>query len=86
MRRKPHEGSNPSPSAKTNKVVIMKIDKWFVVGIIAGILNPLAGIVVGIALLTDKKQKEEGVVITLFSVILLVLTVYLATMGPLFSL
>jgi glucose uptake protein GlcU len=61
----------------------MKLDKWVFLGIVAAIFNPLpTGVIAGIILLREKKYKNEGIVVFVLSIILLVLTAYLALYAP----
>jgi hypothetical protein len=60
----------------------MKIDKWFFVGLVAAVFNPLpTGIIAGAVLYTEKKRKNQGVAVIVLSVIVLAVTLYLLSLG-----
>jgi len=44
--------------------------KWFWVGVIIALLNSTAGLVFGIALLTEKKYRREGWIIVLIGLVI----------------
>jgi hypothetical protein len=43
------------------------LGKWFWIGIIIGFLNPVAGVIFGLALAFEKEHRKEGTIITLFA-------------------
>ncbi len=59
--------------------------KWFWIGIIISFLNGIAGLIYGIALMTELEHKKEGGIIivwAIFSIILAVfITSYLQSLG-----
>lgn len=43
--------------------------KWFWVGIVIAALNPLAGLIIGIAIATEKDRAKEGTIIIAWSIV-----------------
>ncbi len=44
-------------------------EKWFWIGIVVAVFNVVGGLIYGIALLTEKKHRKEGLTIIIFSII-----------------
>lgn len=53
--------------------------KWFWVGIAVGLLNVLAGLVYGIAVMMEPEHRKEGVIIVAWSVISFILIFYIVS-------
>ena len=51
--------------------------KWFWVGIVMG-LNPVFGLVYGIALLTEKDHRKEGLIIIVWTIVWAIISYYLS--------
>ncbi len=51
-------------------------EKWFWVGIIVALLNSTAGLVFGIALLTEKKYRREGWIIVSIGLIIAAVVIF----------
>ena len=43
--------------------------KWFWIAIISAALNPLAGLMVGVGVLTEQDRRKEGLIIIAWSII-----------------
>ncbi len=43
--------------------------KWFWIGIVAGFMNPVLGLVYGIALLVEKDHRKEGWIIIILTIV-----------------
>ena len=54
--------------------------KWFWIGMVVALLNVTAGLLYGIALLTEKKYRKEGLIIAIFAVVWAVVSFFL--IGP----
>ncbi|MFA5083931.1 MAG: hypothetical protein WC475_00895 [Candidatus Paceibacterota bacterium] len=50
--------------------------KWFWIGIIIGFFNSLWGIVYGIALWVERDHRKEGMIITIWSIISGIVSIY----------
>jgi len=53
--------------------------KWFWVGFFVGILNSVAGLIVGAALLFERDKRPQGVAVILWSVFFFLLVPYINT-------
>ena len=51
--------------------------KWFWIGFLVGILNSLAGLIVGTALLFERNKRSQGIAVILWSVFFFLLVPYL---------
>ncbi len=49
--------------------------KWFWIGVVIAILHGLSGLIFGIALITEKKYRREGLVIIFIAVAVIVASV-----------
>ena len=57
--------------------------KWFWIGIVVGFLNYIAGLIYGIALVTEKEYRREGAIIVAWTVLVAVLmTIVLGYVYP----
>ncbi len=57
--------------------------KWFWIGIVVGFLNSIAGLIYGIALVTEKEYRREGAIIVAWTVLVAVLmTIVLGYVYP----
>jgi len=57
-------------SFKKNAIEISSKQKWFVVGIIIAILNPIfSGLLISFAFLTEPRLRKEGKIILLVSIV-----------------
>ncbi len=43
--------------------------KWFWIGIITAVFNPLAGLIFGIGVATEEDRKKEGIIIAVVSIV-----------------
>ncbi len=43
--------------------------KWFWIGLIVGFINPLLGLVYGIALVVEKDHRKEGVIVIIWTIV-----------------
>jgi len=60
------------------KIDISSKKKWFIVGIIIAILNPIfSGLVISYAFLTEPKLRREGKIILIISFIWAIILAYL---------
>jgi len=65
-------------SFKKEKIEISSKKKWFIVGIIIAILNPIfSGLVVAYAFLTEPKLRKEGKIILAISFVWAIILAYL---------
>lgn len=53
--------------------------KWFWIGIVAGFMNGLVGLIYGIALASEPEHRKEGAVIIVWSLVAFGVTYLLAT-------
>lgn len=51
--------------------------KWFWIGIVVGLLNPVAGLIYGIALLAEPEHRQEGIIIVVWTIVWAFLSYYL---------
>ncbi len=51
--------------------------KWFWIGVVAAIFNPVVGLVYGIALAVEEDRRKEGVIIVVFAVAWFVFAAFL---------
>lgn len=51
--------------------------KWFWIGIIAGFMNPVLGLIYGIALLIEKDHRKEGGIIIAWTIVWTIISFYL---------
>lgn len=51
-------------------------EKWFWIGMAVALFNVAAGLVYGIALLTEKKHRKEGLIIVIFAVVWAVVSIF----------
>jgi hypothetical protein len=51
--------------------------KWFWIGIVMG-LNPVFGLVYGIALVTEKDHRKEGTIILIWTIVWAIISYYLS--------
>lgn len=64
--------------SKNDKIDISSKKKWFVVGIIIAILNPVfSGLVISYAFLTEPKLRKEGKIILVVSLVWAIILAYL---------
>ena len=47
--------------------------KWFWIGLVVGFFNLMAGLIFGIALVSEKEHRREGTIVILFALICFVL-------------
>jgi len=67
-----------SISFDKEKIDISSKKKWFIVGIIIAILNPIfSGLVISYAFLTEPKLRREGKIILIISFIWAIILAYL---------
>lgn len=60
------------------KIDISSKKKWFIVGIIIAILNPIfSGLVISYAFLTEPKLRKEGKIILIISFVWAIILAYL---------
>ncbi len=52
-------------------------NKWFWIGIVMG-LNPIFGLVYGIALLVEKDHRKEGMIVIIWTIVWAVISYYLS--------
>lgn len=65
-------------SFKKNATEISSRQKWFIIGIIIAILNPIfSGLVVAFGFLTEPKLRKEGRVILIISFVWAIILAYL---------
>mgnify|MGYP001560453780 FL=1 len=50
--------------------------KWFWIGIIAGFLNSLTGLIYGIALLVERQYRKEGLIIIVWAIVWFLIVYY----------
>ena len=63
---------------KSDKIDISSKKKWFIIGIVIAILNPIfSGLVISFAFLTEPKLRREGKIILIISLIWVVILAYL---------
>lgn len=63
---------------KSDKIDISSKKKWFIIGIVIAILNPIfSGLVISFAFLTEPKLRREGKIILIISLIWAVILAYL---------
>ena len=53
--------------------------KWFWIGIATGFINPILGLVYGIALAVEKDHRKEGIIIIAWTIAWAVIAYYLST-------
>ena len=60
------------------KIEISSKKKWFIVGVIIAILNPIfSGLVIAYGFLTEPKLRKEGKIILIFSFVWAIILAYL---------
>lgn len=65
-------------SFNKEKIDISSKKKWFIVGIIIAILNPIfSGLVISYAFLTEPKLRREGKIILIISFVWAIILAYL---------
>lgn len=65
-------------SFEKGKIDITSKKKWFIIGIIITILNPIfSGLVISFAFLTEPKLKREGIILLVISFVWAVILAYL---------
>lgn len=65
-------------SFKKNAVEISSKQKWFIIGIIIAILNPIfSGLVVAFGFLTEPKLRKEGRIILIVSFVWAIVLAYI---------
>jgi len=65
-------------SFKKEEINISSKRKWFIVGIIIAILNPIfSGLVISYAFLTEPKLRKEGKIILVISFVWAIILAYL---------
>ncbi|OGI98990.1 hypothetical protein A3H53_01100 [Candidatus Nomurabacteria bacterium RIFCSPLOWO2_02_FULL_40_10] len=52
--------------------------KWFWIGIAAGLLNPILGLIYGIALVVEKDHRKEGIIVIIWTIVWAVISYYLS--------
>lgn len=72
MNNKPVSSHEVTPIADKFKLW----EKWFWVGIIVVLLNSTAGLVFGIALLTEKKYRREGWIIVSIGLVITAVVIW----------
>lgn len=61
-----------------NKVEISSKKKWFIIGIIIVILNPVfSGLIMSLAFLTEPKLRKEGKILLLITFVWTIIVAYL---------
>lgn len=64
--------------SKDDKIEISSKKKWFIIGIIIAVLNPIfSGLVVSYAFLTEPKLRKEGKIILVISLLWAIVLAYL---------
>lgn len=64
--------------SKGDKIDITSKKKWFIIGIIIAILNPIfSGLVMSFAFLTEKNLRKEGKILLVISVVWAIIMAYL---------
>lgn len=64
--------------SKSDKIDISSKKKWFIVGIIIAILNPIfSGLVISFAFLTEPKLRKEGKILLIISFVWAIILAYL---------
>jgi len=64
--------------SKDDKIEINSKKKWFIIGIIIAVLNPIfSGLVVSYAFLTEPKLRKEGKIILVISLLWAIVLAYL---------
>lgn len=64
--------------SKGDKIDISSKKKWFIIGIIIAILNPIfSGLVVSFAFITEPKLRREGKIILVISFVWAIILAYL---------
>jgi hypothetical protein len=65
-------------SFKKEKIDISSKRKWFIMGIIIAILNPIfSGLIISYAFLTEQKLRKEGKIILVISFVWSIVLAYL---------
>lgn len=63
--------------------MVSRYVKWLIAGIIAAILNPIVGLVVGAVLYSEPGVRRAGIIILILSVIVLIVAIAVAGItGP----
>ena len=44
--------------------------KWFWIGMVSAVLNPLIGVIYGIGVAVEKDTRKEGLIITVWSILI----------------
>lgn len=55
--------------------MVSRYAKWLITGILAAILNPIAGLIVGGVLYTESGVRRAGIITLILSVVLLIIYV-----------
>ena len=64
--------------SKGDKIDIGSKKKWFIVGIIIAVLNPIfSGLVISYAFLTEPRLRKEGKIILVISILWAIILAYL---------
>jgi len=64
--------------SKGDKIDISSKKKWFIIGIIIAILNPIfSGLVISFAFLTEPKLRKEGKILLVISFVWAIIMAYL---------
>ena len=64
--------------SKSDKIDISSKKKWFIIGIIIAILNPIfSGLVMSFAFLTEQKLRKEGKILLVISFVWAIILAYL---------
>ncbi|MDP3052949.1 MAG: hypothetical protein Q8N22_03300 [bacterium] len=50
--------------------------KWFWIGLAVGFINPILGLVYGIALVVEKDHRKEGIIIIIWTIVWTISTYY----------
>lgn len=65
-------------SFKKNQVEITSKQKWFIIGIIIAILNPIfSGLVIAFGFLTEPRLRKEGKIILVLSFVWAIILAYI---------
>ena len=64
--------------SKGDKISITSKKKWFIIGIIIAILNPIfSGLIMSFAFLTEPKLRKEGKILLVISFVWAIIMAYL---------
>ena len=50
--------------------------KWFWIGLVTGFINPILGLVYGLALIVEKDHRKEGIVVFIWTVLWTIINYY----------